>query len=172
MRSPTGPNGRAGWLEKMAGQPGTYEPRSEPAAGFFEPGQWTISGQGGPNVGAFLTSISLPPLPEPVVPDSIAPGDDLILGWQHGVYDRGTRMLISVNATAPLETDQRVMVIRSVRCLCAAGPGVFSVPGELLAQLGPAGTRSVWLTATPDFGPRPNPSGLEYAPTGPCAIMG
>lgn len=129
-------------------------------AGYFEPGDWNVAGNGGINVGSFQATLRLPPpvrLVDP--PQRIDRSRDLTLQWNTAGYSDGDRISISLSQQGP-EVSGSIPVLE-VRCNFAATAGRAMLPTHLLSHLltNWPGTLQIWFVGhdVPFTAP-----GLEY----------
>ena len=106
----------------------------------LEPGRWTISGEGGPDVGPFSASITLP---DPPVwtnkTHSMSRGEPLVINWTGGDSD-----LLFIRGWSDNRQNYPNYAGGSFVCATRTRDRTFTVPSSVLSQL-PAGTGAVLL---------------------------
>jgi uncharacterized protein (TIGR03437 family) len=120
-------------------------------ASFLDPGDYTVEGPGGADVGAFVARINLG---QPITwtnratvgnsgPDVINRGSDVSVNWTGGKESDLVYILGSTNLTTPF-------VSAFFRCLERAPVGTFTVPSWILSAIPPStsGLLSVGTQAT------------------------
>jgi len=132
---------------------------------FFTPGEWSVSGLGGQNVGAFLSKIYLPPPVVAELPGTIDRAQPLTIDWntQGFTNEQAVRLTVTGyrdDAGAGWESRRPV----SVSCYVPANAGSVTVPVDVL-QLIPADDRgqvSLDLVMDKPEGHHFLASGLDY----------
>ena len=105
---------------------------------FLAPGAFTVSGNGGADIGKFNVNVTIPPAavlttPNPVnFPASITRSSGLTVAWMGG----------GANATVGIQlfgaTDNTGLTGAQIKCEVPASAGTFTIPGYILSAL-PAG---------------------------------
>jgi hypothetical protein len=110
------------------------------AANYLDPGVYTVTGAGGPDVGAFTTSLDLPPLLAWTNQESITSVDrasGLTITWTGG--DPDSAVLIQGTSTIGAGTSSRA--VGTFACLAPVSAGSFTVPSTVLLTLPASGTQ-------------------------------
>jgi uncharacterized protein (TIGR03437 family) len=141
----SGPGGSANVLrQSTGGYLGTFLP---PILG---PGQWTLSGMGGADVGAFNAQITLPSDLNWTNNGNFStipvPRTGLTLTWTGGNLSSSSVFTIFGNSTVVNETDPSKTRNKSFYCEAPASAGQFMVPAEIVQQL-PSSTTAAGETA-------------------------
>jgi hypothetical protein len=121
------------------GNPGEFNGTLDQSGGFLTAGQYTISGPGGGDVGAFSGTIAFPALPRlvsPVNPTTVTRANGLTVTWSGSGTSGNDQILISS------ATDGSVTNGSQASCIAPATPGTFAVPPYVLLAL-PAGNFAV-----------------------------
>jgi uncharacterized protein (TIGR03437 family) len=108
-----------------------------PAPTFIAPGSWTMTGSGGPDVGPFSATITVP---SPLVCtncanlSTISRSTPLTINWTGG---GGSQDWVQIGgiSTAPLIADSTKNVAVVFQCAAHATDGTFTVPANILSQL-------------------------------------
>jgi len=107
-----------------------------PVADFFSAGDWTLTGTGGQDIGAFQGRITLPgPLNLNPVPTAINRSLDLVLNWTGGGATANDFLIITGLSAAPEASDPTIYDGAIFFCTAAAAPGTFTVKGDITGQL-------------------------------------
>lgn len=103
---------------------------------YIEPGPFSVSnGSGGPGVGAFTWSLTLPDAVVPTIPASISLSQDLTLTWTGGSgFSAVSIFLFSGVPVAGLGT-----AYVEIQCAADASAGSFTIPSAALNLLSPNG---------------------------------
>lgn len=108
-----------------------------PTPGTITSGRYTVTGNGGTQVGAFTVSTTFPASFTVTNWDSITAvsrSQPLVINWSSAGVDI---VYILVSTATSIGTNNRLVTIG---CIAPAGPGTFSVPVSALSQLQPAST--------------------------------
>jgi hypothetical protein len=106
---------------------------------FIEPGQWTIKGNGGPDVGPFTASISVPVPVTCTTCDkftSIDRSKPLKVDWTGG-SDKDYVQILGTGTT-PLLADPSQNIAVAFSCSAKASDGTLTIPAGILGQLPPS----------------------------------
>ena len=123
-----GPNGS----QTVSGSPGKGTPTLSPNGTFLVPGAYTVTGNGGADIGAFSATINFPSSPTLVSPapnSTVTRANGLTVTWTGG-DPNGALMLEIVTAT-----DQTFTQVAQAACNVPAGPGTFTVPPYVMLAL-------------------------------------
>ncbi len=128
----SGPGGSANVLRQDTGG---YLSTFIPA--ILGPGAWTLSGNGGRDVGAFSAKITLPDdLNWPLAGNfSTVPRADLTIQWTGGNLAAGSVVTIFGNSSVVNVKDPSQTRNKSFYCAATAAAGKFTVPGSIMQQL-------------------------------------
>ena len=110
---------------------GGGEERRRPLPLFLEPGDYTITGQGGPQIGPFQARVTVPPAFEWTNRAQIATvqrGQDLTLTWTGGHPDEFALIAVS-------NADLTTGAFEICACVAPAAAGRFVVPARSMANL-------------------------------------
>jgi hypothetical protein len=108
---------------------------TEPAQ-YIEPGPFSVSnGTGGPGVGAFTWSLTLPDAVVPTIPASISLSQDLTLTWTGG--SGFSAVSIFLFSGVPVTGSGTAYV--EIQCAADASSGSFTIPSAVLNLLSPSG---------------------------------
>lgn len=145
----SGPGGSANVLRQdTGGYLGTFIPA------ILGPGSWTLSGNGGADVGAFSAKVTLPPdlnwtnagnFQTPSGPATI-PRTSLTILWSGGNLSSSSVVTIFGNSTVVNVLDPSKNRAKSFYCEAPASAGQFLVPGNIVQQL-PSSTTAAGETA-------------------------
>jgi hypothetical protein len=128
-----GPNGANANILRQAtgGYVGVFIP---PILG---PGSWTISGQGGVDVGAFSATITLPGNLSWTNAGNFSsvPSSDLTIAWSGGTTSSNPVVTVYGNSTIVNPTDPSMSRAKSFYCAAPASGGKFVVPAAIRQQL-------------------------------------
>jgi uncharacterized protein (TIGR03437 family) len=128
-----GPNGANANILRQAtgGYVGVFIP---PILG---PGSWTISGQGGVDVGAFSATITLPGNLSWTNAGNFSsvPSSDLTIAWSGGTTSSNPVVTVYGNSTIVNPTDPSMSRAKSFYCAAPASAGKFVVPAAIRQQL-------------------------------------
>jgi uncharacterized protein (TIGR03437 family) len=118
---------------------------------YIEPGLWTIKGNGGPDIGPFAASITVPTPVTCANCDKFATIDrskPLKIDWTGG----GDKDYVQVlgTATTPLFADPTQNIAVAFSCSAKASDGTLTIPPAILAQL-PASSDNVFSSNTGAF---------------------
>jgi hypothetical protein len=105
---------------------------------------FTVSGAGGPNIGAFTASDTMPVL-EGVITNlgqlsTIPRGSDLTVQWVPSQFAQPNGVATLGGASLILEPDGSVSVFSELQCTVPVAPGQFTIPAWVLSLLPPSGT--------------------------------
>jgi uncharacterized protein (TIGR03437 family) len=132
-----GPNLPAGFAMGSVASPSGPIYSNSPAAGTFVGGTYTLTGLGGPQVGAFSASTTFPSGFTVTNWDAVTAIDrsrPLTFNWTGSGFDQ---VAILANTGTVVGSNQHVVTIT---CYVPAGPGSYSIPTAALAYLQPAAT--------------------------------
>ena len=125
-----GPNGKQTMAKTVAaGQPTDYFVSIGP--GFFSPGNYTVMGTGGADVGPFTASLTIPSVPvwtNQASVTTVTRANGLTVTWSGGASQT---VLISGGSY----TDTNLTTGAAFFCLAAGDPGTFTVPASVLLAL-------------------------------------
>ena len=106
-----------------------------PGVPILMPGKYTLTGNGGTQVGSFSSSAVFPTAFAVTNLDAITAIDrsqPLAVNWTGSGFDQ---VSLLVSSTTPVGSSQRTV---TVTCSVPAGPGTYSIPAATLAYLGAA----------------------------------
>jgi uncharacterized protein (TIGR03437 family) len=109
---------------------------------YFDSGEWTIEGTGGADVGAFQTTLRLPPFPDFNLPDTVNRDQDVELSWSPAGYNESEQIRIAIGGPVEIEVggQTQVTVSAQVNCVALASSGRVTVPASLMREaLTPSG---------------------------------
>ena len=122
-----GPNGTVA----VTGVPGESKATLSPTGAFLVPGTYTVSGNGGKDIGPFTANITVPPalsLTSPTSGATVTKTNGLPVSWTGG----GTgNVIIRVFSSS----DANGTLVYSVRCVASASDGTFTIPGYVMQSL-------------------------------------
>ena len=113
----------------MAGQPTDYFINI--GSGYFSPGNYSVMGAGGADVGPFTATLTIPPLPvwtNQASVATVARANGLTITWTGG-----TSQYIVISGGSFTDTSLNTGAIFS--CLAAGDAGTFTIPSNVLLAL-------------------------------------
>jgi hypothetical protein len=133
----SGPNLASVALGKISYPLGPFYAYSAPAGTIASGGKYTLTGNGGTQVGAFTASATFPASFVATNFDSITTvsrSQPLVITWTGS----GTDLVYILVSTATLTAGNTHIV--TIGCIAPAAPGTFTIPVSQLSQLQPAST--------------------------------
>ncbi len=145
--------GAAGSFTLQESNVGTYKSGKvfDPNFGGLPAGQYTVSGSGGRDIGAFSSSINFsspPHLTNPASQATINRSQPLTVTWTGGVSGHSALIVGSSNHNNTGAPPQVLTFNRGFVCATDAGTGSFTVPSYILSAMWPA-SGAVVITADP-----------------------
>jgi hypothetical protein len=125
-----GPNGSV----TIPGSPGESRTTMNSSGAFLGPGTYTVTGAGGPDIGSFNASLTLP---QPAVLSSPQNGPNFSVNRANGLTvtwtggDANSTVTVFVQAA----TDQSMNTGATAACFVAANAGTFTIPPYVLLRL-------------------------------------
>jgi hypothetical protein len=103
---------------------------------YFDPGEWTLEGMGGGDVGAFQATLQLPPFPEIDLPQTVKRDQDVELTWPAAGYGESDQIAIGIGSPTEIELEGNIKVVTTaqVRCVALASSGRVTVPASLMQE--------------------------------------
>jgi uncharacterized protein (TIGR03437 family) len=141
-----GPNGTVPLKATTPSQNGRFDVAVNATGSFFVPGAYTVTGNGGADVGAFNATINFPAVPSlisPVNNGTATRTAGLTVSWTPGDPNQNVQMTVSS------ATDNTFSNVAEAICIAPAGAGTFTIPPYVLLAL-PAGNFAGFVFAPAD----------------------
>ena len=129
-----GPNGVKTYAKNVS--PGSVTYLSSAGSNYFDPGQYSVSGPGGPDVGSFNATITFPKgiaWTNQSSLTSVVRANGVTVNWTGG----DPNSLVQISGQSSVATSATTTIFARFDCVARIGDGTFTIPPAVLLALPP-----------------------------------